>query len=174
MSVSHTPSPSCTAKAVSHGARMSKSPRQSHGARAVIAAVGLPASLPRLSRSPGTSWWPQASLTALGKPGADPAQVVPSGHCMCSGNVDSSISTGFDGLGFVGSHPAPSICWQHTQLWLWLLQGDLGHGSSQECARLAAKPLQEQDVRMEMETVLGYERWGRTLSSACFPTGSGG
>lgn len=80
---------------------MSKSPRQSQGAgaRAIITAVGLPASLPRFSRSPGTNWWPQASLAALGKPGAIQAQVFPSRHSTGSGNVDSSISTGFGGRG---------------------------------------------------------------------------
>lgn len=85
-----------------------------------------------LSRSPGTSWWPQASLAALGKPGAHPAQVVPSRHSTGSGNVDSSISTGFGGRGIGGVTPyCLHVLAAHSAL---APVGDLRDGSSQECA----------------------------------------
>lgn len=122
LSVPHSsPRPLRAAGAVTHGAGMSKSLRQSHGAGS--AAVGSPASLPRLSRSPGTSWWPQAPVPALGKAGAGAARALPCRHSTCSGNVGSSSSPGDDGPGFGGIKPRSLRVLAQP----WLLQRDRGN-----------------------------------------------
>lgn len=135
---------------------MSKSLRQSHGASS--AAVGSPASLPRLSRSPGTSWWPQAPVPALGKAGAEAARALPCRHSTCSGNVGSSSSPGDDGPGFGGIKPRSLRVLAQP----WLLRGT-GGISGVGMGRADGGALQEPAVRMEMETMLGWERWGGAL-----------
>lgn len=75
----------------------------------------------------------------------------------------------------MGSKLIPFVCRQHTLV--WLMCGDPGMAVKapllcQEHARLVVKPLQKQDVKMKMKTMLECVGWGgdpreKRLSSAC-------
>lgn len=154
---------------------MSKSLRQSHGA--VITAVGLPASLPRLSRSPGTSWWPQASLAALGKQGPTHHRPSPPATPRALGMLAPApalalglMVQGIDGIKLCSLH----VLAAHSAL--APAEGPGGCEESGMC-RAGCEAAAGAGCEDGNGNDAGCERWrgalwGKTLSSACFLGGA--